>query len=96
MIHSRNDYQRIQDPENKIPVDEPVFLLRAQDVTAANIVRAWVKVNRKHLIKDMKEKKINVHQYLARRKLICTAEAHAYRMEDWLPRKPADAPVTEP
>jgi hypothetical protein len=29
--HARPDYDRIQDPENKIPVDEPVMLFRAQD-----------------------------------------------------------------
>lgn len=27
MLHARKDYMRIQDPENKIPQDEPVFLL---------------------------------------------------------------------
>lgn len=31
MKHAREDYNRIQDPDNKIPEDEPVFLLRAQD-----------------------------------------------------------------
>lgn len=31
MKHARNDYNRIQDPEGKIPQDEPVFLLRGQD-----------------------------------------------------------------
>lgn len=31
MIHARNDYNRIQDPENKIGEDEPVILFRAQD-----------------------------------------------------------------
>jgi hypothetical protein len=31
MIHARKDYNRIQDPEGKIGVDEPVFLMRAQD-----------------------------------------------------------------
>ena len=31
MIHAREDYNRIQDPTGKIPADEPVFLLRAQD-----------------------------------------------------------------
>lgn len=29
MKHAGEDYNRIQDPENKIPADEPVFLLRA-------------------------------------------------------------------
>lgn len=41
MKHARKDYDRIQDPENKIPEDEPVFLIRAQDVTAPEVVRYW-------------------------------------------------------
>jgi hypothetical protein len=89
MIHARNDYQRIQDPANKIPIDEPVFLLRAQDVTAADTVRAWAKANRK-LMKAEREK-ITEEQYASRMKAITLAEAHAYRMDEWTPRKPADA-----
>lgn len=34
MLHAREDYNRIQDPANKIPGDEPVVLLRAQDKLA--------------------------------------------------------------
>ena len=45
MKHARPDYDRIQDPAGKIPADEPVFLLRAQDVTAAAIVREWADLN---------------------------------------------------
>lgn len=41
MLHARKDYNRIQDPENKIPEDEPVFLLRGQDQVAADVVRYW-------------------------------------------------------
>ena len=41
MKHAREDYNRIQDPENKIPEDEPVFLLRAQDIVAPQIVEMW-------------------------------------------------------
>ena len=41
MIHSREDYQQIQDPSNRIPNDEPVFLLRAQDETASKTLRYW-------------------------------------------------------
>jgi hypothetical protein len=41
MKHARQDYDRIQDPSNLIPKDEPVFLLRAKDKTAPAIVRAW-------------------------------------------------------
>ena len=41
MIHARQDYMRIQDPENKIADDEPVFLLRAKDLLAPDTVRMW-------------------------------------------------------
>jgi hypothetical protein len=39
--HARPDYQRIQDPDQHIPDDEPVFLLRAQDRFAPAVVEAW-------------------------------------------------------
>jgi len=41
MKHSREDYNRIQDPSGKIPEDEPVFLLRAQDEFAPAVVEMW-------------------------------------------------------
>ncbi|GAI58943.1 unnamed protein product [marine sediment metagenome] len=41
MKHARPDYDLIQDPRGLIPEDEPVFLLRAQDVTAPDAVRYW-------------------------------------------------------
>ena len=41
MKHARQDYDRIQDPSGLIPEDEPVFLLRAQDKVAPDIVRKW-------------------------------------------------------
>jgi hypothetical protein len=41
MKHAREDYNRFQDPEGKIPADEPVFLLRAQDKVAPDVVEAW-------------------------------------------------------
>lgn len=41
MIHARTDYDRIQDPENKIGKDEPVFLLRAKDKFAPTTVKMW-------------------------------------------------------
>jgi len=46
MLHARKDYERIQDPDNKIPEDEPVFLLRAQDQVAAEVVRIWAILHR--------------------------------------------------
>ena len=46
MKHARADYQeRVQDSAGIIPEDEPVFLLRAQDTTAAETVRSWAERN---------------------------------------------------
>lgn len=42
MKHARPDYDRIQDPAGLIPADEPVFLLRGQDVAAPAAILAWV------------------------------------------------------
>ena len=50
MLHARPDYARIQDPEGKIGVDEPVFLIRAQDITAPNTVRKWAAMQKDPLI----------------------------------------------
>lgn len=41
MLHPRLDYMRFQDPENKIPKDEPVFLLRGQDILAPELLLLW-------------------------------------------------------
>lgn len=41
MLHAREDYNRIQDPAGLIPENEPVFLLRGQDVFAPNLLRDW-------------------------------------------------------
>jgi hypothetical protein len=41
MKHLRADYDRFQDPEGKIPDDEPVFLLRGQDPSAGFAVHAY-------------------------------------------------------
>ena len=49
MKHARDDYNdRIQDSAKKIPEDEPVFLLRAQDSAAADTVRQWAIFNDQH------------------------------------------------
>jgi len=42
MKHARSDYdKRIVDLENKIPEDEPVFLLRGQDSLAPKLLMMW-------------------------------------------------------
>ena len=45
MRFTREDYnQRIIDKAGKIPLDEPVFLLRAQDVYAPSTLRYYAKL----------------------------------------------------
>jgi len=41
MKHARLDYNRIQDPEQLIPLNEPVFLLRGQDKFAPELLLRW-------------------------------------------------------
>lgn len=41
MLHARPDYNRIQDPEGKIPEDMPVFLLLGKDKHSAKTVRFY-------------------------------------------------------
>lgn len=41
MKHARADYDRIQDPAGLIPEDEPVFILRGQDIYAAAAVEFY-------------------------------------------------------
>lgn len=48
MKHAREDYNRFQDPENKIPADEPVFLLRGQDKYADRAVNFYAKLVEKN------------------------------------------------
>lgn len=43
MLHMRRDYQdRIQDEQQLIPDDEPVMLIRGQDIAAIPALDAWI------------------------------------------------------
>ena len=68
MLHARKDYQRIQDPWEKIPEDEPVFLLRGQDVLAPDVVEYWAQ-----LLKNQGGEE----------QLVTAAKAQAHKMRDW-------------
>lgn len=74
MIHARDDYNQ-EDLDMKIPKDEPVFLLRAQDVTAAAVVRYWASL-------QSREDGNSV--------LVEMALGHANLMDDWPVKKIAD------
>ncbi len=41
MKHAHEKFDAVQDTSGRIPVDEPVFLLRGQDQFAPNLVRLW-------------------------------------------------------
>jgi hypothetical protein len=41
MRHAREDYNRIGDLIQKIPEDEPVFLIRGKDIVAPEVIRQW-------------------------------------------------------
>ncbi|MBE3086337.1 MAG: hypothetical protein IMZ64_09000 [Bacteroidetes bacterium] len=53
MRHAREDYNRIQDPLNLIPTDEPVFLLRGQDKLAPATLRHWATMAIKNKLYDI-------------------------------------------
>lgn len=78
MEHSRKDYNRIQDPEHKIPEDEPVFLLRAQDSVAADVVRYYA---------------AKAEATGASPEFVQKARDHATKMDAWPVKKVPDHPT---
>lgn len=77
MKHARPDYDRFQDPEGKIPADEPVFLLRGQDVCAAETVRAYAGM---------------VERAGGSAEMVSLCRSWADQMEQWPKKKTPDLP----
>lgn len=78
MKHAREDYNRIQDPAGLIPEDEPVFLLRGQDIFAPKIVMSWAR----ELLQVSKD--ITDHDKRANLLMMATmAIEHATEMVEW-------------
>jgi hypothetical protein len=77
MKHARDDYNRMQDPDGKIPADEPVFLIRGQDTVGADTVRAWADLNER-AGGDLKASMLARH--------------HAALMDAWPTKKRCDLP----
>lgn len=79
MLHCRKDYNaRVQDSEERIPADEPVFLLRAQDSLAAGLVMRWAK---QYLAAGGDPV------------VAMAVQEHANKMAAWKPKKNPDTPV---
>lgn len=76
MKHAREDYNRIQDPENLIPEDEPVVLLRAQDKLACLILSYYVAALHQAGATDMAK----------------SMEVHLKKMNQWPKKKIPDLP----
>lgn len=85
MQHARDDYNtRIQDSAGKIPADEPVFLLRAQDPYAADAVQCWLN---NYLSLTQEPDPVVVQQ----------VQEHIGRMREYQPKKSyPDLPDPEP
>lgn len=77
MIHAREDYQRIQDPAGMIPPDEPVFLIRGQDVAGPIAVLCWAH---------------EAQRAGASAKIVTSAKVQADRMMKWQREQKAKVP----
>lgn len=78
MFHVRTDYnKRIQDTENLIPEDEPVFLIRAQSPGAGDTLRFFAAT-----VEDVKCDPV----------IVAAIREQADRMDKWKTVKVPDAP----
>lgn len=77
MRHAREDYERFQDPAGIIPEDEPVFLVRGQDLAAPATLRAWARIAADHG---------------ADQDILNRVRRHADRMEEWQAQHGAKTP----
>lgn len=77
MKHARSDYDRIQDPQGKIPEDEPVFLIRGQDAVGAVTVHQWA---------------ANAEKAGASPEIVEAAREQARRMASWPKKKLPNMP----
>ena len=78
MIHARRDYDRFQDPEGKIPADEPVLILRGQDTAAIPALGAYADA-----LMELGAEKEMVDAILKHRDLMLTWQAeHGAKVAD--------------
>ena len=75
MLHARKDYQDLVELDKSIPKNEPVFLIRAQDIVGASVVREWARLNA---------------EAGGSADLTKTALQHAAKMDKWPKKKLAD------
>lgn len=94
MRHARSDYDRIQDPQGKIPADEPVFLIRGQDVVAPLVVAYWADTAERygvapevvHMVREWAQE-ISDYQQRMGFKVADVPETSIRDFEDWWAEK---------
>jgi hypothetical protein len=86
MKHARPNYERFQDPEGKIPQDEPVMLFRAQDYLFVEVLLDYAtRLRRLDGVQEELIRKVIDHAHLG----LAWQEAHGCKVPD-LPR--SDSP----
>jgi hypothetical protein len=85
MKHARNDYNRIQDPENKIPENEPVFLLRGQDIFAPAVLLFYAEQLSKYNAEQFIKKESN-------NEMVRLVTEQAFEMLKWQKEQKAKEP----
>lgn len=99
MIHARKDYDHIQDPSGKIPLDEPVFLVRGQDPDGWYTVASWIAWHFNWNIDDIVDSITNSQNLVGNfpnDPLALALRLHAKKMMTWAGNTghgPADAPT---
>jgi hypothetical protein len=84
MKHARDEYNDIKELDKRIPADEPVVLLRAQDELAWKALEYYIKLRKEAYFKDGGTDEMG-EQLLK----------HADKMREWPEKKMADMPVQE-
>ena len=70
MIHAHRAYDGVQDSKGVVPEDEPVFLLRASDPLAVEVVIIWAALATVREVHSVDK--------------VETVALHASRMQKWL------------
>lgn len=89
MRHARKDYDRIQDPANLIPAEEPVFLLRGQDFFAPAALRYYADMLRQRARVEPELTLSHIEGLLS---MAMTTDAQADLMDAWQAQKKGKFP----
>jgi hypothetical protein len=85
MRHAREDYERFQDPLDLIPEDEPVFLIRGQDLTAPDTLQFYADLAAKFGASEELVQRVRDHADAMQ----CWQKARAMKVPDLLAQQPS-------